>query len=154
MKGGYLVLAVAILGVSAACARQLSREAGGEVAIDETSSGGGSWGANIRGEGGWERIHGSAFALPRDDGTRVSVTIDRGVAGSNYPWDVRDGNCMTPGRVIGDSASYTPLFLDDDGRGSRVMDLPVRLERDKAYVIRLYTPTDDRTAIACGALKR
>jgi hypothetical protein len=125
------------------------------VSIDASAPTGGAWGSTFRGTNGWERLRGSAFAQPFDKGTRVALTIERGYAGSNYGWDVREGTCAAPGPVIGDSEEYPPLFIGDTETDSKVADLEVPLDRGKSYVVRVYTPAAQRsTLIACGALSR
>lgn len=149
----HLVWAVMMVAMASACAQRMTREVGGDVVTDSGSAAGSAWGSELGGMNGWERIRGSAFAQLRDKGTRVSVTIERGFAGSNYDWDVREGTCAAPGRVVGDTASYPTLFVGEDERDMKVADIDVPLERGKPYIINIYTsPVERTTTIACGAL--
>ena len=154
MKRSCLAGAVALAVMTSACAQQTTREVGGDVSVDASTSSSGAWGATFRGTNGWERLRGSAFAQLRDQGTRVALTLERGFAGSNYGWDVREGTCAAPGPVVGNPESYPPLFIGEKEIDSRVADLDVALERGKSYVVRVYTPAAERTTvIGCGALK-
>ena len=148
--GVWAVMTVALV---SACAQQMTRESGGDVAMDTRSTATGARDGNLRGMNGWERLRGSAFAQPRDNGTRVALTVERGFAGSNYGWDVREGTCAAPGRVVGDTAGYPTLFIGADERDSKVADLVVPLERGKAYIVSIYaSPAERVPTIACGVL--
>jgi hypothetical protein len=147
---GAVVTAMLISG----CAQRTTRDVGGDVVVDARPAAG-AWGADFRGMGGWERLRGSAFAVPFEKGTRVSLTIERAFESSNYGWDVREGTCAAPGRILGEAANYPAIFADEDGRDGKVADLGVGLERGKSYVVSVYSsPTDRKTMIACGALKQ
>ena len=153
MKRICLAGVAAVALVTAACASRTTREVGGDVTLDAAATGG-AWTTNLKGMNGWERLRGSAFAQLRDQGTRVALTIERGFAGSNYGWDVREGTCAAPGTLVGDAESYPPLFVGEDERDSRVADLGVALQRGKPYAVRVYSsPVQMTTTIACGALK-
>ena len=148
----HLVWAVVTVAMASACAQRMTREAGGDVAMDSRSTPG-AWDSELKGMNGWERIRGSAFALPKDNGTRVAVTVERGFPGSNYGWDVREGTCAAPGRVVGATAGYPTLFIGEDERDAKVADVDVRLEPGKPYIINIYSmPVERTTTIACGAL--
>jgi hypothetical protein len=149
----YMVWAVVTAAMVSACAQRMTRESGGDVAVDTRSGTGGTWDSQLRGMNGWERVRGSAFAQPKDNGTRVAVTIERGFAGSNYGWDVREGTCAAPGRVVGDTTIYPTLFIGEDERDSKVADIVLPLERGKSYIVNIYATAVERaTTIACGAL--
>jgi hypothetical protein len=153
MKNIRLVGIAAVALMTAACAPRTTREVGGDVTLDAAATGG-AWTTNLKGMNGWERVRGSAFAQLRDKGTRVALTIERGFAGSNYGWDVREGTCAAPGAVVGEADSYPPLFIGEDERDSRVADLEIALQRGKPYAVRVYsTPVQSTTTIACGALQ-
>ena len=139
--------------MTAACASRTTREVGGDVTLDAAATGG-AWTSNVKGMNGWERVRGSAFAQLRDQGTRVALTVERGFAGSNYGWDVREGTCAAPGAVVGEADSYPPLFIGADERDAKVADLGVALQRGKPYAVRVYSsPVQMTTTIACGALQ-
>jgi hypothetical protein len=154
MKGSCLAGAAIVALMASACAQQTTREVGGDVSVDAGAMPSGAWGTNFRGTNGWERLRGSAFAQLRDKGTRVALTVERGFAGSNYGWDVREGTCGTPGAIVGNPESYPPLFIGEKETDSKVADLDVALDRSKSYVVRVYTPAAERTTmIGCGALR-
>jgi len=154
MKRSCFVGTVAVAMLASACAQRMTREVGGDVAMESGMAAGGAWGSEFRGMNGWDRIRASAFAQLKDNGTRVSLSIERAYAGSAYSWNVREGTCAAPGRVIGDAASYPTLFIADNERDGRVADIGVPLERGKPYIVNVYSsPTEQTTTIACGSLK-
>ena len=154
MRRTHVILATMVAAMTTACAQRMSQTSGGDVVIDEPVPAGNTWASQIKGSNGWENLRASAFAQLLDQGTRVSLTIDRGIPGSNYSWDVREGDCATAGRVVGDTATYVQVFVGEDGRDGRIVELAEKLQRTKPYVVRIYSPADTRTnTVACGKLK-
>ena len=154
MKRICLVGVATVTLLTAACAPRTTREVGGDVTLDAAAATGGAWTTTLKGMNGWERVRGSAFAQLRDKGTRVALTVERGFAGSNYGWDVREGTCAAPGPVVGNADSYPPLFIGAEEGDAKVADLDVALQRGTAYAVRVYSsPVQMTTTIACGVLK-
>lgn len=154
MRRSIAVLATVVAAMTTACAQRMSREAGGDVVIDEPVPAGNTWASEIKGTNGWENLRASAFAQLVNQGTRVSLTIERALPGSNYAWDVREGTCASPGAMVGDTTEYTMVFVGSDGRDTRLIELKEPLARTKPYVVSLYSPADTRaTTVACGRLK-
>jgi hypothetical protein len=155
MRRSYsVILATVVAAMTTACAQRMSQESGGDVVLDASASTGSTWASEIKGSNGWENLRASAFAQVVDQGTRVSLTIDRALPGSNYAWDVREGACATPGRTLGDSTTYVQVFVGENGRDGRVVELNEKLDRTKPYVVRIYSPAVERTnTVACGRLK-
>jgi hypothetical protein len=150
MHGTVLMAAVAV--VALGCTSRVVREAGGDVDVSATS-GGEDWGGGIRGIGGWSDLRGSAYARPTDTGTTVSLTIERGIAGAAYSWEVLEGTCGSQGRPLAEISTLPGVFLDKTGRGFAVGALPLKLERGRQYHINVYTSVDKRDSpIACGAI--
>ena len=154
MRRSHVILATLVAAMTTACAQRMSQESGGDVVLDEAVPAGNTWASEIKGSNGWENLRASAFAQLVDQGTRVSLTIDRGFPGSNYAWDVREGTCATPGRMVGDTTAYAQVFVGEDGRDGRIVELKEKLERTKPYVVSIYSPAVERTnTVACGRLK-
>jgi hypothetical protein len=155
MRRSYMILATVVAMVGTGCARQTVRESGGDIAMGTSATRAAGWGVDFRGVDGWRGTRASVFARPTDGGTQVALTIDGGIPGSRYGWEVREGTCGSDGRIVGDSTAYPPIPLGDQGMGSRVADLSVRMEEGKSYFVNLYGSASDRTMIiGCGTLTR
>ena len=155
MKRSFVILTTVVVAVmTSACAQRMSQEAGGDVALEEAVPPGNTWSTEFKGSNGWEKLRASAFAQLVDSGTRVSLTVERALEGSNYAWDVREGTCAAPGRMVADTASYPMVFVDAEGRDGRIVELKEKLDRRKPYIVTLYSPAIERTTtVACGRLK-
>jgi len=154
MKRSYLGLAATVAVLASACAQRVVRESGGDVAMGSAATMEGR-GGDFRGREGWNRTRGSVFARPIESGTQVALTVTSGTPGSRYGWDVREGKCDTDGRLLGDSTSYQPIWLGDQGMGSSVAELPLRLDAQKEYFVNLYSSATDRTTIiGCGSIRK
>ncbi len=153
MRRSYVVLVAGlVIGLASGCAQRVVRESGGDVALPEL---GDSWGSTFRGRAGWSDTRGSVFARPADGGTTVALTIEGGIPGSRYGWEVREGSCGTDGRILGEARKYEPVLLGDAGLGSTVMLLPTTLDPAKQYSVNLYGDASERTIlIGCGTLTR
>ena len=154
MRRSYVILATIVAATTTACAQRMTRESGGDIVLDEAVPAGNTWASAIKGTNGWENLRASAFAQLVDQGTRISLTIERALPRSNYAWDVREGTCASPGMMVGDTADYAMVFVGEDGRDTRLVELKQALARTKPYVVSLYSPADTRaTTVACGTLK-
>ena len=153
MRRFCTMLAVAVTMVTSACSHRVARESGGDVDIDSRTMRSEDWGGEIRGVGGWSRIRGSAYALQNDKSTVVTVTINRGVAGAAYGWEVLEGKCGYDGRPVAPPTAFPPLYVEDSGYGAAIATLKTKLVPGKEYFINLYTAPEQRTGIvACGTL--
>ena len=153
MRQMSLVMAAGVMAaLSTGCAQRVVSESGGDVVLASTSE---SWGGTFRGREGWNATRGSVFARPVDGGTQVSLTVEGGIPGSRYGWEVREGACGTNGPVLGEAAKYVPILLGDRGMGDTITQLPMRLEAGKQYSVNLFGDATERTlVIGCGALTR
>ena len=143
-----VMIAVAAVG----CSSRVARESGGDIDIGSTSA---DWGGGVRGIGGWADLRGSAYARPTDTGMTVSVTIERGIPGAAYSWEVLEGTCGSQGRALAEISTFPGIFLDDTGRGFAVGTLATKLASDRQYYINVYTSPEQRDSpIACGALTK
>ena len=153
MQRSYVMLVAALVtGVASGCAQRVVNESAGDVSVGTLSD---SWGTTFRGRQGWGDTRGSVFARPAEGGTTVALTVEGGIPGSRYGWDLREGACGANGSVIGDAAKYEPILLGDRGIGSTVTLVPMPLETSKQYSVNLYGDATERTfLIGCGTLTR
>jgi hypothetical protein len=157
VRRSYAILA-AIAMMVGACAHRVAGEAGGDVDIGLAAMSGEDWGGPVRGIGGWADVRGSAYAHETPEGTSVSLTIERGVPGAAYGWEVLEGTCGQPGRAIVPAATFPPVTLEtsargDFGYGGVVVTLPTKLQRGRQYFVNVYPSPEQRsTIVACGRL--
>ena len=153
MRTHRTMVMVVVVIVAAACSSRVARESGGDVDLGSRTIVGEDWGGELRGIGGWANLRGSAYARETESGTMVSLTLERGVAGAAYAWEVLEGTCGSQGRPVAEVLTLPGIFLDDAGRGSAVGSLPTKLVRGRPYYINVYTSSDKRDApIACGPI--
>ena len=146
------IMAVFVSGLASGCAQRVVSESGGDVSVGASTE---SWGTTFRGRDGWNDTRGSVFAKVVEGGTQVALTVEGGIAGSRYGWDLREGACGANGRAIGDAAKYSPVLLGDRGMGSTITIVPVTFETGKQYSVNLYgDPTERTIVIGCGNLAR
>ena len=151
-RSNLMVVAAIVAALSTGCAQRVVSEAGGDVSMGAASEG---WGGSFRGRDGWSSTRGSVFARPVEGGTQVALTVEGGIPGSRYGWEVREGQCGTNGRLLGELTAYTPVLLGDRGVGSSIAILPVKFESGRQYSVNLFADASERTlAIGCGALTR
>ena len=153
MQRSNLVMVAAIVtALTTGCAQRVVSESAGDVSSADMSE---SWGSTFRGREGWNNTRGSVFARPIEGGTSVALTVEGGIPGSRYGWELREGACGANGRILGDATAYQPVFLGDQGRGSAIAHVPMRLEAAKQYSVNLYGDASERTfVIGCGLLTR
>lgn len=156
MKRTNLVLAAAMMTViGSACAARPVREAGGDIEMGSPASGATGRGANLRGIDGWNSLRGSAFALRTATGTQLSLTVEGGIPGSRYIWDLREGACGAKGTIVGGDSAYMAVEVGDRGMGSTITDVATALDATRDYSVNLYASATERTlVIACGRLAR
>ena len=153
MRRFCTILAVAVGMATSACSHRVAREAGGDVDLGSRTMRGEDWGGEIRGIGGWSRLRGSAYARETESGVVVTVTIDRGVSGAAYGWEVLEGKCGSEGRPVAQPTAFPPVYIEDSGHGAAIAPLKTKLVPGKEYFINLYTSPETRTGIiACGKL--
>jgi hypothetical protein len=147
----FVLMAFAL--AAAACGHRVTQESGGDVDLAAMTER--DWGGEIRGTGGWSSIRGSAYVRPiSSDSTRVSLTIDRGIPGGAYAWEIGEGQCGSSDvRALAPITAFPAVFLDKTGRGAAVGTVGMRLDRARPYVVNVFSTTDQRTTvIACGKL--
>ena len=155
MKRTYMPVMAAVAVLATACASRQVSESTGDV---EMGSGAGATmgrGADLRGIEGWNALRGSVFARPMQAGTQVALTVQGGIPGSRYIWDLREGNCASNGPIVGSDTLYPAVELGERGMGSTITDLPTMLEANRDYSVNLYGSATERTlVIACSRLAR
>ena len=150
MRAQRTIVMAMVAMVAVGCSGRVARESGGDIDISSTSA---DWGGGVRGIGGWADLRGSVYARPTDTGMTVSLTIERGIPGAAYSWELLEGTCGSQGRPLAEISTFPGIFLDDTGRGFAVGALPTKLAPDRQYYINVYTSAQQRdTPIACGAI--
>ena len=151
-RSHVIVVAALIGGLTTGCAQRVMNESQGDVALPEVSE---SWGSTFRAGEGWNNTKGSVFARPMGGGTQVTLTVEGGIAGSRYGWDLREGACGSTGRLLGDVNAFQPVILGDRGVGNSIAQVAVPLEASQQYSVNLYADPSERTIrIGCGMLTR
>ena len=151
-RSSVFVVAALIGGLTTGCAQRVMNESQGDVVLPEVSD---SWGANFRGEEGWNSTRGSVFARPIGGGAQVTLTVEGGIPGSRYGWDLREGVCGGQGRLLGDVNAFQPVTLGDRGVGNAIAQVATALESGKQYSVNLYADPSERSIrIGCGMLSR
>ena len=154
MKRRYMVLA-AVTMLGSACASRTVQESTGDVEMGAGARSGAGRGADFKGIEGWNALRGSVYARPVGTKTQVSLTIEGGIPGSRYAWDIREGTCGSGGPVLPTEQAYMVVDLGDRGMGSTIVDVPTGLAPDKDYSVSLYGSATERTlVIGCGRLSR
>lgn len=145
--------------VATACVRTATNEATGAVDVDIESPTkvGEDWSGNIQGTGMWAGMTGKSHALVAEGRTKLTITLENVPPGTNFSWAVREGKCGEKGEVVGTASYYTTLTADSQGKAGTTVDLALRLDEAKDYVVELYAPTTDpatgmRAVAACGDL--
>jgi hypothetical protein len=153
MRRFCVAAVIAVATAVSACSHRVARESGGDVDIDARTTRPEDWGGEIRGIGGWSRMRGSAYALQNEKGTIVTLTVDRGVAGAVYGWEILEGTCGAAGRPVDQPATFPPLYIEDSGHGAAIANLKTKLAPRTDYVINVYAALEPRTTVvACGKL--
>ena len=153
MRGLRAMLTVVVAMVVAGCSSRVARESGGDVDIGSRTMRGGDRGGDLRGIGGWSDVRGSAYVRHTDTGMTVSLTIERGVPGGAYAWEIREGKCGGEGRAVVEVAALPGVFIDETGRGSAVGMVTAKLAPGTEYHVNVFTSPDRPTnPIACGSL--
>jgi hypothetical protein len=154
------MLAVLVAMTAVGCSHRVARESGGDVDLGARGMRGEDWGGKIHGIGGWSNLQGSIYARETADGAVVTVTVDRGVAGAAYGWELLEGKCGSPGRRVANPADFPPLYVEDSGHGAAIATLKAKLVPRTPYFVNLYTSSENLYAspeqrtniIACGTL--
>jgi hypothetical protein len=85
--------------------------------------------------------------------TRVSIQLDNATPGGVHPWQVHRGQCGADDGLFGDAGSYKSLKVNDDGKASGRVDVPLAMPRDGRYYVSVgASSANPETIVACGNL--
>jgi hypothetical protein len=99
----------------------------------------------VRGTAAWMR-----------DGTAastVTISLSNATAGGVHPWHIHAGHCGENGAIVGSTAAYTPLAVNDKGNASSNAHLAMSLPSSGDYYVNVHASvTNLGTIISCGNL--
>ena len=101
------------------------------------------------------RLGGTGLMEPGDrlGTTRIAVDVTNALPGALYPWKVHRGHCGSNQGIFGPAETYVPLAVDDGGRASASVTVPLVMPRDGRYHVRIAASASNPTTIvACGNL--
>jgi hypothetical protein len=85
--------------------------------------------------------------------THVTISLTGGTPGATYPWHVHTGKCPGGTGVAGPATAYKPITVDQSGKGSADITVPVALDDNGAYSVNVHkSPTEMGTYVSCGDL--
>lgn len=94
-----------------------------------------------------------AEAEEADSATQVTVSIRNATPGGVHPWEVRRGQCGSGRGSFGDSATFEPLEVGDDGRASASVMVSEPLpDSGEHSVAILASPSNMDLIVACANL--
>ena len=101
------------------------------------------------------QIAGSATMTPgsSSDRTDVALNVSNASPGGNHPWQVHRGQCGADEGILGPSDSYRSVKINDNGRGSGTVTVPVETPTSGSYFVSLgASAANPETIVACGNL--
>jgi hypothetical protein len=85
-------------------------------------------------------------------GSWAAISIN-GAAPGEYPWKIGSGRCGTEAMSVGDEATYPPIKVDAEGRGTARSQVPFEGKAGGEYSVSVLKSKTDRAVIACGKLE-
>lgn len=101
------------------------------------------------------QMNGTATMQPgrKSEDTNFSLGIANATPGGIHPWQVHHGQCGADEGVVGSDASYKPIKIDDDGRGSANASVRMPTPTSGRYFVTVQASTvNPETIVACGNL--
>ncbi|HVE77401.1 MAG TPA: hypothetical protein VNA89_00950 [Gemmatimonadaceae bacterium] len=101
------------------------------------------------------QIRGTATMTPGSNSgsTRATVNLSNAAPGGVHPWQLRYGQCDADGGLFGPAEAYNALKVDDEGRASASVTVPVAMPTDGQYHVRVVaSAANPETVVACGNL--
>ena len=101
------------------------------------------------------QMKGSATMTPGSNVGNTSVAVDLSNAspGGNHPWQLRRGQCGIDDGVFGTADAYKSLKVDDQGRASSTVTVPLVMPTEGNYYVRVgASAANPETIVACGNL--
>ena len=101
------------------------------------------------------QMTGSATMTPGTNtgNTNVAVNLSNASPGGMHPWQLHRGQCGTDGGVFGTADAYKALKVDDQGRASSVVTVPLVMPADGQFYVSVgASAANPETIVACGNL--
>ena len=101
------------------------------------------------------QMKGSAAMAPGRGGenTYVSVDLSNASPGGVHPWQLRHGQCGQDSGAFGSAEAYKALKVDDQGRASSSVTVPLAMPTDGSYYVSVgASAANPETTVACGNL--
>ena len=101
------------------------------------------------------QMKGSASMAPGRGGENAFVSVDLSNAspGGVHPWQLRLGQCGQDRGLVGSAESYKALKVDEEGRASSSVTLPVVMPTEGSYYVTVSASAANAgTTVACGNL--
>jgi len=85
--------------------------------------------------------------------TQAHVEIANAAPGGVHPWHIHRGRCGADQGIVGPTDSYKPLKVDNGGRATAKVSLPLPLPRTGEHYVDVHASAANMgTAVACGNL--
>ncbi len=101
------------------------------------------------------QMRGTAAMTPGANAGNTSVSIDLANAspGGVHPWQLRHGQCGQDSGVVGTADSYRTLRVDEQGRASGAVTVPIVMPTEGRYHVSVAaSAANPETIVACGNL--
>ena len=101
------------------------------------------------------QMSGSASMTPGSNGgnTDVALNLANAAPGGFHPWQVHRGQCGADEGVFGPTEAYKSIAIDNKGRGSESVTVPIAIPTNGMYYVSVSASTANaETIVACGNL--
>jgi hypothetical protein len=101
------------------------------------------------------QMKGSAAMTPgsSSENTKVSVELSNASPGGVHPWQLHRGQCGLDDGVFGAADAYRSLKVDEQGRASSSVTVPLVMPTDGQYYVSVgASAANPETIVACGNL--
>ncbi|AHG93685.1 hypothetical protein J421_6150 (plasmid) [Gemmatirosa kalamazoonensis] len=101
------------------------------------------------------QMTGTAVMTPGSNAgnTQVSVSLANASPGGVHPWQLRRGQCGMDDGVFGLADAYKSLTVDDQGRSTSSVTVPLVMPTEGNYYVRVgASAANPETVVACGNL--
>ena len=101
------------------------------------------------------QINGTAAMAPdgNKEKTRVTLSVSNATPGGVHPWQLHRGQCGADEGLVGPSDSYKSLKINDEGRASGSVTIPVEMPTSGSYFVSFgASAANPETIVACGNL--
>lgn len=111
------------------------------------------WAATLVGVGTHGEVDGTAVVESNSTRFVAEISITGATAQADFGWTLARGTCATPGTALGAANRYPELDVASNGSAAAEASVPVGLDEDEDYIIRVFDVTGTTTVtVACGAL--